>query len=76
MLISWDRSVIEGDEGGVIGDGTLSPSGPNSGIFGFDEADVRSGKDAAVGEAVNDVRRLVGSPPEADGARGPLTQPS
>mmetsp|Transcript_29939 Transcript_29939/g.95414 ORF Transcript_29939/g.95414 Transcript_29939/m.95414 type:complete len:353 (+) Transcript_29939:847-1905(+) len=55
------------------GDGTLSPSGPNSGVFGFDEADVRSGKDAAVGEAVNDVRRLVGSPPEADGARGPLS---
>jgi hypothetical protein len=73
MSISGDRSVIEGDEGGMIGDGTLAPSDPNSGVFGFDEADVLSGKDAAVGEAVNDVRRLVGSPPEADGARGPLS---
>eukprot|EP00962_Isochrysis_galbana_P026486 scaffold8225_cov129-Isochrysis_galbana.AAC.7 len=40
--------AIEGDEGGMIGDGTLAPSGPNSGVLGFDEADVRSGKDAAL----------------------------
>eukprot|EP00962_Isochrysis_galbana_P040347 scaffold14600_cov110-Isochrysis_galbana.AAC.3 len=39
---------------------------------GGGEKPSRSGKDAAVGEAVNDVRRLIESPPEADGARGPL----
>jgi hypothetical protein len=51
----------------VIGDNTLTAGSPNARVLGLDKANVWSGEDAAVREAVHDVGRLFKSAAKANG---------